>query len=159
MVCCVLPRDYADINCSIARTLEIVGDRWTVMIVRNALIGQTRFDQFLASLGVARNVLTDRLTRLTAEGILERRPYQQRPVRREYVVTDKGRALWPALIALLEWGDRYNAPDGPPRVMTHAVCGCQIRLQMFCDNCGTTVTPNAVSTRAGPGSAPATGVA
>ena len=82
------------------------------MILRNALVGQTRFEQFL-SLGVARNVLADRLGRLTERHPAEL-PYQHRPVRHEYQVTDKGRALWPALIALLEWGDRYHAPDGPP---------------------------------------------
>lgn len=149
----VLPRDYADINCSIARALEIVGDRWTIMILRDALVGHTRFDQFLTSLGVARNVLAERLSRLTDEGILQRVPYQQRPVRHEYRVTDKGRALWPALIALLEWGDRYHAPDGPPRRITHAGCGSSIELRMFCPTCQTTVNPDAIDTQPGPGSA------
>jgi DNA-binding HxlR family transcriptional regulator len=148
----VLPRDYVDINCSIARCLEVVGDRWTLMILRNALVGQTRFDQFQTSLGVARNVLADRLGRLTEEGLLQRLPYQQRPVRHEYQVTDKGRALWPALIALLEWGDRYHAPDGPPRLITHARCGGSIELQLYCPTCQTGVDPDDIATQPGPGS-------
>lgn len=148
----MLPRDYADVNCSIARTLEIVGDRWTVLILRNALVGQTRFEQYSTSLGVARNVLADRLTRLCTEGILERRPYQRLPVRHEYVVTDKGRQLWPVLMALMEWGDRYQAPDGPPRLMGHAGCGGQVHLTVNCDGCGCTLTPETLTTRPGPGS-------
>ena len=151
----VLPRDYADINCSIARSLEIVGDRWTMMILRNALVGQTRFEQFL-SLGVARNVLADRLGRLTNEGILRKLPYQHRPLRHEYYVTDKGRALWPALIALLEWGDRYHAPDGPPRIVTHDQCGDGIHLQVFCPTCQIRIDPENIGTHPGPGSTPTT---
>lgn len=147
----MLPRDYAEINCSIARTLEIVGDRWTMLILRNALVGQTRFEKYLASLGVARNVLTNRLARLTSEGLLERRAYQQRPVRHEYLITDKGRELWPVLIALLAWGDRHHAPNGAPRVITHAGCGGQVHQHLICDSCGATVDPGAIDTRPGPG--------
>ncbi|MHB8448866.1 MAG: winged helix-turn-helix transcriptional regulator [Mycobacteriales bacterium] len=146
----MLPRDYLAINCSVARTLEILGDRWTMLIVRNALVGQTRFEAFLG-LGVARNVLTDRLTRLTEEGILARRPYQQRPLRHDYVITDKGRALWPVLAALVEWGDTYHAPHGAPRLLVHHDCGGQLRQHLTCQRCHTHVSNEAIDTRPGPG--------
>ncbi len=148
----MLPRDYAAHNCSIARTLEILGDRWTMLIVRNALgMGQTRFDEFLDQLGLARNVLADRLARLTDEGILERRKYQNRPARYEYLVTVKGRALWPVLAALVEWGDRYYAPNGAPRVLIHAGCGGDLRPQLVCADCDAVVDNDQISTRPGPG--------
>src|SRR5437763_12694703 len=101
----VLRRDYDNQNCSIARTLEIVGERWTPLILRDALLGRRRFEDFQRSLGIARNVLSDRLARLVEAGILERRPYQRRPERFEYVLTDKGRELRVAVIALMNWGD------------------------------------------------------
>ncbi|MDQ6934582.1 MAG: winged helix-turn-helix transcriptional regulator [Actinomycetota bacterium] len=148
----MLPRRYDALNCSIARSLEVVGDRWTVLILRNALVGQTKFEQFAASLGVASNVLTDRLTRLTDEGIVERRAYQEKPVRHEYVVTEKGRELWPVLVAFIEWGDRHHAPDGPPRLVVHAGCGGRLRQQLTCADCGEAVSTDAIETRPGPGS-------
>jgi DNA-binding HxlR family transcriptional regulator len=109
----VLRRDYADQNCSIARTLEIVGERWTLLIVRDALLGLTRFEQFQHSLGIARNVLADRLNRLVDEGILERVRYSERPPRHEYVLTEKGRELRLALAGLRQWGDAYLSPKPP----------------------------------------------
>jgi DNA-binding HxlR family transcriptional regulator len=111
----VLRRDYADQNCSIARTLEIVGERWTLLIVRDVFLGKRRFDELLESLGVATNVLTDRLNRLVDEEILERVAYSERPPRYEYRLTPKGRELRVTLLALMEWGDRYVS-DKPPRV-------------------------------------------
>jgi len=147
----VLPRDYAGQNCSIARGLEILGDRWTLLVVRNALVGVRRFDDFLR-LGLARNVLADRLARLCAEGILERVPYQERPPRHEYRVTDKGRALWPVLVALLEWGDRYHAPPGgPPRLIVHAGCGGEVVGRLQCSACDGPIRAGDLSTRPGPG--------
>jgi DNA-binding HxlR family transcriptional regulator len=146
----VLPRDYA-LNCSIARTLEILGDRWTALVIRNALVGITRFDDFQSGLGVARNVLADRLARLTEEGILERRQYQERPVRYEYVITDKGRDLWPVLAAMVTWGDRYYAPNGPPRVLIHEGCGGELVQHLTCASCGADVAPADVATKPGPG--------
>jgi DNA-binding HxlR family transcriptional regulator len=105
----VLNRTYEGQDCPIARTLEIVGERWTLLIVRDVLDGLSRFDQFQASLGIARNVLTDRLNRLVAEGILERVPYSKRPPRYEYRLTERGRELEPALAALRRWGDQVVA--------------------------------------------------
>jgi DNA-binding HxlR family transcriptional regulator len=104
----VLRRDYAGQElCSVARTLEIVGDRWTWLIVRDAFLGISRFREFQESLGVAANVLDDRLTRLVDEGIFERIPYSERPPRFEYRLTEKGAELFTALNALRQWGDRY----------------------------------------------------
>jgi DNA-binding HxlR family transcriptional regulator len=114
----VLKRDYVGQNCSVARALEIVGERWTLLIVRDAFLGLTRFDQFQESLGIARNVLADRLARLVAEGILERVRYSERPERHEYVLTEKGRQLRVALAALRQWGDTYLSPQPPTLLRT-----------------------------------------
>ena len=103
-------------SCSVARTLEIVGERWTWLIVRDAFLGLTRFDEFRTSLGVARNVLADRLGRLVEEGILERVPYQERPLRHEYRLTKKGEELFTALNAIRQWGDRYVS-EAPMRLL------------------------------------------
>ena len=111
----MLKRDYEGQVCSIARTLELVGDRWTLLVIRDVVLGNRRFDQLLTSLGVASNVLTDRLTRLVGEGILERVRYSARPERFEYRLTEKGRELGVPLLALMQWGDRYVS-DKPPRI-------------------------------------------
>jgi DNA-binding HxlR family transcriptional regulator len=109
----VLKRDYEGQNCSIARALEVVGERWTLLIVRDAFLGVRRFDQFQESLGIARNVLTDRLNRLVDEGILERVRYSERPERFEYRLTQKGRDLQLALAGLRQWGDKYISEKPP----------------------------------------------
>ena len=112
----MLKRDYEGQNCSIARALEVVGERWTLLIVRDAFLGLRRFDEFQESLGIARNVLADRLGRLVEEGIFERVPYSERPERYEYRLTGKGRELNIALAGLRQWGDRYLS-EKPPRVL------------------------------------------
>src|SRR3989442_14346362 len=109
----MLNRTYDGQNCSIARALEIVGERWTLLIVRDALLGLRRFDEFQRSLGIARKVLADRLRWLVEEGILERVPYQQRPKRYEYHLTRKGRDLHVALVGLRQWGDEYCSEKPP----------------------------------------------
>jgi DNA-binding HxlR family transcriptional regulator len=101
--------------CSIARALEVVGDRWTLLIIRDVALGLHRFDEIFASLGIASNVLADRLNRLVSEGILDRVRYAERPARYEYHLSTKGRELGVALLALMQWGDRYLA-DKPPRI-------------------------------------------
>jgi DNA-binding HxlR family transcriptional regulator len=111
----MLKRDYEGQNCSIARALEIVGERWTLLIVRDAFLGRRRFDEFQESLGIARNVLADRLNRLVDEGIFERARYSERPERYEYRLTPKGRDLQIALAGLRQWGDMYLS-EKPPRV-------------------------------------------
>src|ERR671935_1582373 len=111
----MLRSDYEGQNCSIARALEIVGERWTLLIIRDAFLGLRRFDQLQENLGIARNVLTERLNRLVAEGILERVRYSERPERHEYVLTPKGRDLQIALAGLRQWGDQYLS-EKPPRI-------------------------------------------
>jgi DNA-binding HxlR family transcriptional regulator len=149
----VLPRTYVDQVCSIARTLEVVGDRWTLLIVRDALRGARRFEDFRVRLGVAHNVLSDRLARLTAAGVLERRLYQRRPDRHEYLLTAQGRELWPVVMSLLLWGDRYLAPDGPPLLTLHRDCGGRLTPQFTCADCGAQLGPADVELLPGPGSA------
>src|SRR3954452_5273982 len=112
----VLRRDYEGQNCSIARALEVVGERWTLLIVRDVFLGKHRFDQLQESLGIARNVLTDRLNRLVEEGILERVRYSERPDRFEYRLTPKGRDLQIALAGLRQWGDKYLS-ERPRRIV------------------------------------------
>jgi DNA-binding HxlR family transcriptional regulator len=111
----MLKRDYEGQNCSVARSLEVVGERWTLLIIRDAFLGLRRFEQFQENLGIARNVLTDRLNRLVDEGILERVPYSERPARYEYRLTQKGRDLNIALAGLRQWGDRHLS-EKPPRI-------------------------------------------
>jgi DNA-binding HxlR family transcriptional regulator len=147
----MLGRLYEGQQCSIARTLEIVGERWTLLIVRDALLGTHRFDEFLTSLGIARNVLTDRLGRLVDNGILERRRYQDRPPRWEYHLTDRGRELSTPLLALMHWGDRHLAgPAGPPRLVRHRECGGAVTERHVCADCGP-ITGDQMAIEPGPG--------
>ncbi len=122
----MLHRDYPGLDCSVAKALEVIGERWSLLIVRSVMHGNRRFGEMQESLGIARNVLSARLQRLIDEEILERRAYQESPPRYEYFLTQKGLDLWPALIALLNWGDRYSpeprgaAPaDRPQGVRRH----------------------------------------
>ncbi|WP_214366042.1 winged helix-turn-helix transcriptional regulator [Pseudonocardia sp. H11422] len=134
--------------CSIARALEIVGERWTLLIIRDALLGLRRFDEFRDSLGIARNTLTDRLNRLVEHGIFERVRYQERPDRYEYTLTPAGQELSVPLLALMHWGDRHLAgADGPPRLTAHAGCGGPVVEQVACTGCGQAVAPHEVTTR------------
>jgi DNA-binding HxlR family transcriptional regulator len=132
----VLRADYAGQNCSIARALELVGERWTLLILRESFLGTRRFDDFQRELGVARNVLQTRLERLVDAGTLARVPYQERPVRYEYRLTRKGVDLWPVIVALLKWGDKHAAPDGPPVVLEHKDCGGGVDDHRRCTRCG-----------------------
>ena len=148
----VLQRDYPDQVCSIARSLEIVGERWTLLILRDAVLGLTRFEEFQENLGIASNVLTNRLKRLCDENVLERVPDPQRPGRPKYVLTDKGRELAPALIVLMKWGDRhYPTPNGPPRLTLHTGCGGNIDGDFRCDRCGKQARPGQIELPPGPG--------
>ena len=140
------------VGCSIAKTLEVIGDRWTILILRDSFRGVRRFDEFQRDLGIARNVLTDRLQKLVDHGVLTRRPYQQRPVRYEYRLTPKGIALSPALVALMRWGDTWLCGDaGAPLVLTHKACGTPLDQAFVCWECETTVQPNEIKSRPGPG--------
>src|SRR3954469_16609663 len=106
----MLPRTYDAQNCSLARTLEVVGERWTLLILRDAFLGVRRFDDFRSRLDVSRNVLSRRLADLVEAGLLRREPYQQRPARYDYLPTEKALELWPALAGLAQWGGRHAAP-------------------------------------------------
>jgi DNA-binding HxlR family transcriptional regulator len=149
----MLRADYEGQNCSIARSLELIGERWTLLIIREAFLGTRRFDDFQRALGVARNVLQTRLERLVEEGILRRVQYQERPARFEYRLTDKGIDLWPVLVALLQWGDRHAAPDGPPVVLRHRDCGGELDDRRRCVRCGAELGARDVVGVAGPGAA------
>lgn len=120
-----------------ARSLEILGDRWTILILRDAFQGFRRFHDFQKSLGVSKHVLSERLDRLVGEGILARRLYQERPKRYEYRLTEKGRGLWKILLQLTLWGDEHYLPDaGKPRLFLHRGCGGSIDDRFHCDRCG-----------------------
>jgi DNA-binding HxlR family transcriptional regulator len=148
----MLRRDYPGQICSIANALEVVGERWTLLIVRDVMNGRRRFDELQKGLGIARNVLTARLQRLVDEDILERRPYQQNPARYEYFLTEKGLDLWPALVALLRWGDRHSPhPDGPPMLIVHKGCGGQVSDRGICEGCGKVLRARDARALPGPG--------
>ncbi|MFA4928711.1 MAG: helix-turn-helix domain-containing protein [Patulibacter sp.] len=148
----MLRREYDTQVCSVARSLEVVGERWSLLIVRSVLIGVRRFDHLQHALGVTRSVLTDRLKRLEAEGVIERRQYHERPARYEYHLTPKGRELWPVIHHLMDWGDRhYPNPSGPPTVVTHRDCGGHVSADLHCDRCDATVRPGQVRVAPGPG--------
>lgn len=142
---------FRDVNCSIAQCLEVVGDWWTLLIVRDALFGVSRFDDFQARLGISRNVLNQRLNRLVAEGVLERVPYQDHPPRYDYRPTAKGVDLWTVLTAMRQWGDRWAAPGGPPVEAVHRPCGHRAEMVPTCSACGEQVAPQDIEPVLGPG--------
>lgn len=122
--------------CSIARTLDVVGEWWTMLIVREAVRGTTRFDDFHRRLGIARTVLKARLDRLVEAGILEKRPYSEHPPRSEYVLTERGMDLVPVLIALMQWGDKWGGHEAaPPVELVHRTCGHVMHPHYHCDHC------------------------
>jgi DNA-binding HxlR family transcriptional regulator len=149
----MLHRMYEGQNCSIARALEIVGERWSLLILRDAFLGVRRFDDFQQRLGIGRNILTTRLRRLCDEGLLKRHRYQERPERLEYRLTDKGRDLWPVLVTLMNWGDSYYAPAGPPRIFAHRDCGGEVNDRQMCAACGAELNADQVQALPGPGAA------
>jgi DNA-binding HxlR family transcriptional regulator len=151
----MLGNDYKGQTCSIAGTLEIVGERWSLLIVRSVMLGVRRFDALQKDLGVARNVLQARLERLIENGVLERRQYQEHPPRYEYYLTEKGLDLWPTIVALLQWGDRYApSPGGPPVLLEHKGCGGAIDSHRICERCGKRVSSRDAIAKAGPGARP-----
>ena len=148
----MLGKTYDTQVCSIARALEVVGERWTLLILRDALFaGTTRYSEFQGRLGIATNVLSDRLEGLVQQGLMTRRARAGDQDGVDYELTDKGRDLTPALVALTEWGDRYAAPDGPPILYSHAVCGGAVRAPLVCSGCGDRVHPADVRAAPGPG--------
>jgi DNA-binding HxlR family transcriptional regulator len=143
---------FSDWPCSIARTVDLIGDWWTPLVLREAFLGVRRFDDFQRSLGIGRNILTQRLHRLVDEGMLERRPYQERPLRHEYVLTEKGRDFYPVLAAMMRWGDRWLAGDeGPPLVLHHTACDHDTHAAVVCSHCGEPLELREIRARPGPG--------
>lgn len=133
-------RDFAQMECSVARTLEVVGERWTLLILRDALYGVRRFDDFRRDLGIARNILTDRLNKLVDHGVLERHLYEEHPPRHEYRLTDKGRDLLPVVLTMMRWGDRWATDVEPPVTLTHTTCGRTTAPTVCCSECGDPLT-------------------
>ena len=149
---------YQASNCSIARTLQVLGEKWTLLIIRGSFYGATRFEQFHRVLNCPRNLLSERLTRLVDEGILERSEYREpgSRARKEYRLTDMGRELMPILLALQQWGDRYKAdPEGPPVVALHAACGNELRVALTCADGHVAAGPDDVELVPGPSALPA----
>ena len=141
-----------DAACSIARSLDIVGDRWTILILRDAFRGLRRFDELRRDLEIPRAVLADRLRKLVDAGVLTRRRYQDHPPRDEYRLTAMGLQLSPILVALMQWGDRWlSGPGGPPTLLVHEPCGTEIDLGFHCPTCDRDFTPTDIASRPGPG--------
>lgn len=138
--------------CSIARTMDLIGDWWTPLVLREAFAGVQRFDDFQLSLGLARNTLDARLKRLVEAGLLDRVPYQQNPARYDYVLTERGRDFYPVLSAIMAWGDKWLAEEsGPPVNTRHDTCGHQTHAVVVCDHCGEPLTSDTVTGEIGPG--------
>lgn len=138
-------------TCSIEATLDLVGDRWTLLILRDIFRGVYRFSQLRDDLGIAKNLLADRLQRLVEHDILHKVPYQDKPVRHEYRLTPKGRDLSPALVALMGWGDRWAADGQPPTLLVHDACGDSLDQVLLCPTCDESVAPKHIRSRPGPG--------
>jgi DNA-binding HxlR family transcriptional regulator len=148
----MLKRDYEEQTCSVARSLEVVGERWTLLILRSVFLGVRRFDDLHHELGITRSVLATRLRGLVDAGVLERVVYHERPTRYEYRATSKGRELWPVVVHLVRWGDaHYPEPTGVPRLIEHADCGGRPDEHLLCDRCGEGLTYFNTRSRAGPG--------
>ena len=145
---------FADMRCSLARALERIGDWWSPLIVRDLFLGVTRFDDLVEDLGISRNLLTARLRSLVDNGVVVRTAYQQHPPRYEYRLTEAGRDLVPAILALTAWGDRWAAPQqGSPILFLHRGCGQQFEPQVTCSHCGEAISADAVRAVPGPGGA------
>jgi DNA-binding HxlR family transcriptional regulator len=143
---------FAKQNCSIARPLSILGERWTLLVLREVSLGNRRFDEIQRELGVATNVLSARLATLVDEGIVDRRLYSEHPERFEYRLTEKGADLQPILLAFLRWGDKYMAGKaGPPLETVHAACDHVFHMVPTCSHCGEEVKPQDLRPRPGPG--------
>lgn len=142
--------DLADQPCSVARSTAVIGDRWTLMILRDCFLGVRRFEAFQARLGISRTIIAARLKLLTEEGVLRKVPYQENPLRHEYRLTAKGLDLYPVVMAIVHWGDRHYADErGPPILHRHKACGCDFHPVQTCSACGEPVSARDVETRAG----------
>ena len=150
---------FAAIGCSVARTAGLIADPWTLLVLRDMFLGLARYEELHRDLGVATNVLADRLERLVSSGLATRHTYQQRPARHEYRLTPAGRDLYGVVLALLAWGDRHLAPSGPPMTLVHTACGQPTVPTVSCDKCGGELTDDTVRAYPGPGGFPGPGTA
>jgi len=151
-------QSYSAENCSVKRTLDIVGEKWTLLVLREAFYGARRFEQFQAHIGCARNLLSERLNTLVEAGVMQREPYREpgQRERHEYRLTDKGLDLVPTVVALMQWGDRWEAdPDGPPVEIVHRDCGHLVELVLRCSHDGVALTARDTQPTPGPGARPA----
>jgi DNA-binding HxlR family transcriptional regulator len=144
---------FEDLNCSVAQCLEVVGEWWSLLILRDAFLGVRRFEDFRVRLGISRNILDQRLSHLVDRGVLARVPYQEHPPRSEYRLTEKGRDLWLVVTALRQWGDRWAAPAGPPVEIRHRACGHLATVVPTCSHCGEALDARAVEAVPGRGAA------
>ena len=148
MIAAMKRTSFANWPCSIARAMDLLGDWWTPLVLREAFYGIQRFDDFQAGLNIARNTLADRLRTLVTEGLMEKKPYQTDPVRYDYVLTQKGRDFFPVLVALQRWGDRWLADEaGPPIVLRHERCGHDGEAEVVCSSCREPMTSADTSMR------------
>lgn len=140
--------ELAEQHCSVARSLSVIGDRWTPLILRQCFLGTRRFGDFLTALEISRPLLKERLDKLVDEGVLRREQYEERPPRFEYRLTEKGLDFYPVITALLAWGDRWMAgKDGPPLELTHRTCGNKMIPTQVCPHCGDPVGPHDVDAK------------
>ena len=142
---------FAQQNCSIARTLSILGERWTLIVLTELFLGRTRFEEIQEERGIASNILSQRLATLVEHGIAERRRYSEHPERFEYHLTDKGRDLLPVQLALVRWGDKYMSEHGPPVESVHTECGHAFHMVPTCSHCGGEIKRGTVEARLGRG--------
>lgn len=146
---------FATQNCSVARALSVVGERWTLLVLTELFLGRRRFEEIQNERPIATNILSRRLETLVEEGIAERRRYSEHPNRFEYHLTEKGLELLPVVLALVRWGDRYEAGgSGPPVETVHAECGHPFHVVPTCSHCGGEIGPGSVRARLGPGASP-----
>ncbi len=144
--------ELANEPCSVARTVAVIGDRWTLMVLRDCFLGVRRFEDFQSRLGISRTVTAERLKGLVDEGVLKKEAYQARPPRFEYRLTEKGLDLYPLMMAVVNFGDRhYGGDEGPPLIHRHKACGCDFQPVMTCSECGEAPKARDVETRPGPG--------
>jgi DNA-binding HxlR family transcriptional regulator len=144
-------KSFADMHCSVAQCLEVVGEWWSMLIIRDVFLGVCRFDEFQERLGISRNILQQRLSGLVDAGVLVKVPYSDHPPRFDYRLTDKGRDLWPVLTTMRQWGDKYAAPAGAPIQVTHKACGEITEAVLVCSSCGEVMGPRDVRAVPGPG--------
>ncbi len=151
----MLGNAYDNQVCSLASALEVIGERWSLLSVRDIVLGRRRFDESQENLGIARNVLQTRLTRLQEQGVLEKRLYRERPPRYEYRLTEKGLDLWPTIVALMQWGDRHaGLPAGPVVLLEHRGCGGAVDEHGVCGKCGAMLSVRVARAIPGPGAPP-----